>query len=227
MVSGEDAFLFGGRPGSVRITIQNEESERKTRRIEWRLFQASSSTIAPAGERAALGEREFPAGQGSIIKLPVKPPEVRTITTFVLKVWAGTEELGRARITVCPAKLFSGLKASGIEVREPDELLGPLLKGAENEGETRLTIVRLQDREAEWSKKELAPAVLYIVGPGVQGAERLMPLKFPAEKGRRTAILQDWFVPDLDRNPLSQLRLLRAIDLILNPEQVQSPEPGG
>lgn len=51
-----------------------------------------------------------------------------------------------------------------------------------------------------------------------------MPLKFGHGEGFKSAILQDWFIPDLEQNALSQLRLLRAIDLMLKPDQVQKPE---
>jgi hypothetical protein len=223
LVAGDEVFLFGGRTEPTPLTVRNEGTENQTLSLEWQLFQSTSATIAPIGERTSLGQQEFPAGQDAIVRIPVEPPEVRAITKFVVKVWAGRNELGQVGVTVCPTNLFSQLKGLGIEVQEPAELVARLLKGTENQADKRLNIVRVPTRDTDWNRDELAPAVLYIIGLGVQGAERLMPLKISNEEGRRVGILQDWFVPDLEKSALSQLRLLRSIDLLINPDQVRSP----
>ena len=85
LVPGEELFLFGGRSSSVPLTIRNNEAEKQTQPLEWRLYQSSSATISPAGQRASLGEREFPARQDSVIRIALEPPEVRAITKFLVR----------------------------------------------------------------------------------------------------------------------------------------------
>jgi hypothetical protein len=64
---------------------------------------------------------------------------------------------------------------------------------------------------------------LFIVGPGVTGSEKLLPFKSLNRKNLRAAVLQEWFVPEIKTDALSQLRLLRALQFIAKPEQENDP----
>jgi hypothetical protein len=94
--------------------------------------------------------------------------------------------------------------------------------------EAKLLIVRLPNAAAEtnWNDQRNISSLptLFIVSRGVTAAEKLLPTKFlHTSRGGRVAIVQDWFVPDLKENALSQVRLLRAIQLLVNPEKEPNP----
>ncbi len=151
-------------------------------------------------------------------------------------VFSNETEIGALNITVVPPKIFSRLKELNLKqilLYEPAALLRPLLDdtGAEitqePSPEVNLQIVHLPnlDAEATWINRAFSNSVptLFITGRGVSGAEKLLPIKSVQKNDRRAVVLQDWFIPDLQDNPLSQLRLLRAVQLVCKPELELAP----
>ena len=242
IVPGEEQFVFGGRAAEVRVTVRNPDAEAAEAELSWRLYQASSATIAPVSERTALDPIIFPAGREVVLEIPLAAPETRTITSFLVKIWEGEDELGAVKLRVCPEGLWKGVEriAGEIAVYEPEAQLGPLLRGqglavtdlAEEKlkgGAGTLVMVRLPSRAAEQEWQSTAAdlpescAVLFLVSPGVTGAELLAPLKRVRKGGREMMLVQEWFVPELEESPLSQLRLLRATELLLKPDSGKFP----
>jgi hypothetical protein len=240
LLPGGEIFLVGNKSGKVPVTIENSSRELKSAEVRYRLFQASSATLAPLGETVSLGRKEFPQEQAAVFSIAVTPPEVRTITRCVLKIYADGEELGVVNFDICPQKLLARLTAlvEAVALHEPDNLLRQLLDEngvkvweAETEPKPKVVMVRLpnQEAEAKWKNETEVPhaAILFIVGRGVTGSERLLPVKLLNDsKNRRIAVVQEWFVPDLKENALSQLRFLRAIELLVQPDKERAPAPG-
>jgi hypothetical protein len=236
LVPAQDASLFAGVKGNVPLTFQHDDSETVTSELTYRIYQASSATLAPLGEKIPIPHQSFPAAASLTVHIPFTPPDVRAITSFVLKVSSGDEELGSANITVVPPRVFARLNDLNLKkvfLLETDPSLGPLLEQAPLEttddasAEVGLRIVRLPDppAESDWKDRANKNSVptLFIVGRGVTGAEKLLPVKAISRNDHRSVIVQDWFVPDLKENPLSQLRLLRAIQSLVKPEGELDP----
>ena len=237
-VGKTESFLFTGKPGKVQVALENNTAERVKQPLNYRIFQASSATLAPLGERQSLGEMEFPPGQAAIISIPFAPPDVRAITLFVMKVYLGEEAVASMNITAFPPKIFSRLTETGIaeiHLHEPDSLLRPVLEASgvkvtdrATASEAKLLLVRLPNAAAEtdWNEQREVTSLptLFIIGRGVTGSEKLLPTKFlQPEQGGRVAIVQDWFIPDIKENALSQVRLLRAIQILLTPDKESNP----
>jgi hypothetical protein len=237
VVPAHDVFLFAGVKGNIPITFQNESDDTIMQELTYRIYQASSATIVPLGEKAPLPQQTFPSQASVTIALPLTPPEVRAITPFILKVYLNDAEIGALNITVVPPKVFSRLKELKLKqifLYEPAPWLRPLLD--ENDVEitdepspdVNLQIVHLPNPDAEMSWRNRASSnsvpTLFITGRGVPGAEKLLPTKSVQKNDRPTLVLQDWFIPDLQENPLSQLRLLRAIQLVCKPELELAPD---
>lgn len=233
----DEQFVFGGGRQSVFIPIENSGAELQSLALQARLFQASSAVLAPVAEKFRVAESVFPPGQKTLVPIAFEAPEAGRITSYVLKAYAAEDEIGSVKVRICPTNLLAGIKRLVPEVAlfESGELLGSILAqsgipvtGMEADSTpARLMLVRLASAADEKAWSELDPpagsAVLFIVSPGVTGAEQLMPLKFSEHTHARAAILQDWFVPDISRSPLSQLRLLRAIDLLMQPGTIKTP----
>jgi len=236
LVPAQDVFIFAGVKGKIPVTVQNDAEEAITQDLSYRIYQASSATLVPLDEKAPIPQQSFPSLASLTIALPFTPPEVRAITPFILKVFSNETEIGALNITVVPPKVFSRLKELKLKqilLYEPATWLRPLLdeNGVEitdeSSPEVNLHIVHLPnpDAEATWKDRALSNSVptLFITGRGVSGAEKLLPTKSVQKNDRRAVVLQDWFIPDLQENPLSQLRLLRAIQLACKPELELAP----
>lgn len=234
-----DVYCFAGVESKVPVSIRNSGNEQVNSDVSYRIFQASSATLAPLDGKKPVGEKRFDADEAITFSIPFKAPEVRTITRFVMKITAGEGELGSVRITVVPQRLFSQFAKDiegSVELAEPEPLIGPILTDSgvllsENSEapEAKIAIVRLPNKtaEGEWNEgraktKEKVPT-LFIVSPGVTGFEKLLPIKSTAREGNRFVVLQDWFLPEMKTDALSQLRLLRALQLLAKPGQELDP----
>jgi hypothetical protein len=237
VVPAQDVFLFAGAKGNIPVTVQNAGEEAITQELSYRIYQASSAILVPLGEKAPIPQQSFPSLASLTIALPFTPPEVRAITPFILKVYLNDTEIGALNITVVPPKVFNRLKELNLKqilLYEPAPWLRPLLdeNGVEITDEpspdVNLQIVHLPNPDAEMSWRDRASSnsvpTLFITGRGVSGAEKLLPTKSVPKNDRRAVVLQDWFIPDLQDNPLSQLRLLRAIQLACKPELELAPD---
>lgn len=241
VLEGEEAFVFAGEAGRVRVLVANGGGEMREG-LGYRLFQASSATLAPVGEREEMEEVSFPPGQTVAVEIPVVAPEARAITSYLVKLYKGEEEIGAVRFRGCPEKLLEGLeKLSGaVALFEPESSWANVFEQQEvpfvdathsdiKSFEGKLLVARLPNPDAEEQWKSFLPdlppqaSILLLVSPGVTGAELLAPIKFGQKAGQRVAVVQDWFLPALAESPLSQLRLLRVAELLLDPASVKFP----
>lgn len=239
----DEQFFFAATESTLSIAIENS-SDAPLTGFQYQLFQASSATLAPVTEIRSLEAAAFPPAQVTLARIPISSPPVRAITPFVLKLFFRDTELGSVPLRVCPTNLLAGLNslAPRLALHEPDDLLASLLHKnaisftpasveAFREFSDGLLLVRLTDKQQLpalldiTSALPLRSSVLYIVSPGVPSAEKLLPLKITKGTAHPSAILQDWFVPDLNSSPLSQLRFLRSLELLLKPELVKTPQP--
>jgi hypothetical protein len=237
-VAGDsEIFLFAGRQARIPITIRNSTEEPISASLEHRIYQASSAVAAPISEKAAFPVQTFPAGANVTASIAFVAPELRSITPFVVKISTAKDEVvGSVNFTVVPANLFARLKEMDLKqiyLHEATPMIRPLLAETgvevvdEESPETSLVIVHLPGTEAEVNWRDAASSsrapTLFICGPGVTGAEKLLPAKLVQKEGRRALVLQEWFVPGLKENALSQLRLLRAIQLLCKPDLELNP----
>lgn len=239
LVGPADLYRFAGAATKVPLTVQSSASAEVKSALSYRIYQASSATVAPLGDPKEIGEKQLEPDEAITFSVPFEAPEVRAITRFVMKVRAGEEELGSVAITVVPQKLFAQLAKDlegSVELFEPEPALASILTesgvqlNADSEtSSSKIAVVRLPSKAAEQDWKEQHANIkqtlptLFIVGPGVTGSEKLLPFKSLNRKNFRAAVLQEWFVPEIKTDALSQLRLLRAVQSIAKPEQENDP----
>ncbi len=237
LLPSEESFVFSGTPAEINLPIQNSGFTSSSPTLFYRLWQISSSTLAPVGDKVAIKSSVLPAGETIVLNLKIPTPPVRTITPFLIKISDEAADLGAIPVRVCPTNLLAGIKGltDQLALYDPGSNLKPVFQRdglavcetSDPNFTGKLLLVRLasKDEELAWGHQESPPAVsaIYIVSSGVTGAERLLPVKVSTANGRLIAIVQDWFIPDFAHAPLSQLRLLHIVELILKPELVKTP----
>ncbi len=240
MLPSDEIYIFAGTQHHLPITLKNEGTKSEDTGLKCRLFQASSSTLAPASAPQNIPSFSIPAGTVSTIHVPFDLPETRSITTFHLKVYQSEQDLGSLIIRACPTNLLSGLKslASEIVLFDPANswkqlfvangiTVSDLTPAPVTDSKAKVLLANFTSKQAEEEFQKLQDGSspqwpsIFIVSTGVTSSEKLVPLK--TVSGRKAIVVQDWFLPSPATNALAQLRLLRAFELLLKPELVKTP----
>jgi hypothetical protein len=239
--------VMAGETRTITVVWRNASDEVLDVEIHLRLYQASSATVAPLADRPWKRIEILP-GQTVLESVQLHFPAVNTETRFLIQWLAGTNQvIGLTQVLVYPTNLLAAFKAMAgpgpMGVLDPQGQLKALLKAAGVEFEDlgcrelgsfpgRLAILgpfrspnqygtRFVDRVRKLAAKGVA--VVWIVPPTNQ-ASRLKPSFYPLPFGTGNVVVaQATLIPDLADNPVSQLHLIRLVELALKPEPLDLP----
>ena len=247
--SNKPQHLFAGAADRVVVTWHNSGNVPLDLPVCTRLFQASSSTVAPLSEVPWKRLRVLP-GQTVLESAALSFPAVKAETRFVIQWLDGTNDVvGTMDVLVYPPDLLKDLKPllgeEPLGVFDPLNHLKPLLKAAKVEVDDledagleryhgKLAIIgpfatKAQMREtlANRSVKALAAkgvAVVWIQPPPDQRSE-LKPSFYTVPEGRGAVVVaQAELVAELGERPQAQLNLIRLARLALQPQPLQLPD---
>lgn len=243
LLTPQEQFLFAGNPAEVTAVVRNTGASDLKDALETRLFLASAASMAPVHERQPLPEASFPARQAVVLTLSVPLPSVRVISRGVVKLYRAGEEFGSLPVRLVPEKPWSGFEAlagkpagcwpNQAALHSALEHRGLALQALDDDSvrtfDGCLILVALRDSSQEAAWQETAKsvpagcAVLILAAPATRAAELLLPVQWAETGGHRMALVQDWFVPDLDQSSLSHVRLMRVVEALLRPETLRIP----
>jgi len=242
--------LFGGAERRITATFQNPGNRPTNVAVTLRLLQTSSATAVFIREKPWKTLRVLP-GQTVVETATLELPDVRAETRFVLQWLAATNRLlGLTEILAYPTNLLFELEAlagepDALGVFDPRDELKPALRAVgvafRDLAETgvadfrgRLAILGpfraraelpgdLSERIREMASKGVAAVWLL---PPPRPRDKLAPSFYSVPVGRGTVVVvQDGLVPDLARQPGTQLALLHCCRLALQPEPPSLPNP--
>ena len=101
-----EQLVFGGGSSRIQTIFRNRTEHQVKLALSSRLYQASSSTLAPIEESKPLRTITVEGGQAIIETIGVKLPAVRSETTFILQWHNEESKLGRTVIHVFPTNLL-------------------------------------------------------------------------------------------------------------------------
>ncbi len=126
--------VFAGGPAKAALILRNPDGDRREQELSIRIFQLSSATAMPIGERQPWKKVQMLGGQTVIGSVPVTLPEIRAATFFRIEVSSPDGVVARLPILACPRDLLQRLAAFGGEtpvgIYDPEARLKPLLHEA-------------------------------------------------------------------------------------------------
>jgi hypothetical protein len=203
--------------------------------LRWRLFQATSSTLAPMGDERPWHAVSLRPGQALLEDLEVELPEVRAATLFHIVWYDGGEKIGATLLRVFPENLL--LRLSTLAGDTPVGLVDP--EGRFTNALGRLRYESLSEAEhitatdarliliapfgpahevaglakALKAKAASGAAVVWAQAQNPRNVE-LVPSTYLLETGgRRVVITSAQTVSDLAGSPRAQVHLLRMAEL--------------
>ena len=140
---GPEPALFGDGKRTFRAPFRNTGDSAIEAHLEFRLYQASASTLAPLGDLRTWRTVPLGAGQTIVESVEVELPTVRGETGFQVIWFDGRTKLGATSLRIFPDELLKPLAALGGDA--PVGLIDP-----EGQFKTALAAVRVQElKEAE------------------------------------------------------------------------------
>ena len=140
---GPEPALFGDGKRTFRALFRNTGDSAIEAHLEFRLYQASASTLAPLGDLRTWRTVPLGAGQTIVESVEVELPTVRGETGFQVIWFDGRTKLGATSLRIFPDELLKPLAALGGDA--PVGLIDP-----EGQFKTALATVRVQElKEAE------------------------------------------------------------------------------
>jgi hypothetical protein len=250
LAPAEPVLVFGGKEQSVQIIFKNPTEKMLASVLRTRLFQASSATLMPIGEWKVWKTLETLPGQTLIENFAANFPAVREMTEFRLRVSEGEKQIADLEIRVVPADLLKQLSAlagkTPIDVFDPDNQLKPLLKkqnvefqDLENDAvfdgfhgvlavigpflSTNSLPLDLRDRVIKKLKETKKPIGMVWLQPLGSASEQLFSAYFVQQGESNVFVVPGKAVRNLVESPQSQLNLIRAATLALQPDLFQLP----
>jgi hypothetical protein len=243
--------FFGPGLRTLPVLLRNNSNRDVTTKLRFRLFQTSSATAIPLGEKP-WKQYQFLPGQTVVESATVDFPAVKAETRFLVKWLAGTNEvLGTTEVLVYPTNLLRELGTLAGEeplgVFDPQNALKPLLKSAGVEFsdladagteayQGKLVLAGPFQNRSEM-RNGLATQLQALARKGVgvvwiqpppqkdaQHRERLKPSFYLVPEGKgAVVIVQPALVQNLPRDPQAQLNLVEFARLALHPEPLSLP----
>lgn len=243
-----DAFVFSGKNRQLEVTFYNPNPAADFyRTIRTRIYQTSSSTLAPIGEAQVWKKLIVLSGQKIIENATFDFPEVRTVTEFQICWLAENTEVGRTTVRVCPTNLLAEISLLAsykpIAVLDPQNQLTPLLKqsnvqfhdfdlnNAFGNSAGELAILGPFNKTDD-GLDDLAKAIAKATRPVTvvwiqQLSTRIhsVPNMYFLQKGLvRVAVVDAALVADLSHSALAQINLLRCVKVAQDPEAITRPK---
>lgn len=243
----ETPLLFAGKEQSIEIVFKNPTDKPILSEVHTQLFQASSASLMPTAPSKLWKQLQVLPRQTVIEKISVDVPAVRGITEFRVRFSENGIRIGNLKVRAVPGDLLKQLSdLTGkipVGIFDPDNQLKPLLQknkvefqdlenGAGFDGFTgKLAIIgpfrsqnsvpaNLQKRIAAQREKPLA--ILWIQPPESK-SDPLLPLYFVRNGQNNIAVVNATVIAGLAATPKSQLGLVHAAELALNPALIHFP----
>jgi hypothetical protein len=238
-----DSFVFAGKDRQIEVCFRNTENSDLTAQISTRLYQASSSTLAPIGELRVWKSLHVNGSQRIIETASFDFPDVRAVTEFQIRWLDGAKELGKTLVQVSPTNLLQEITAltsnKVVGVFDPENHLGPVLKEAnvkfrkvdsdleDFRGSLALFGPFTDDENIPQTVSAFAKTKHPVTIVWMQHFSARLP-KVPnfylVELGRaRVAVVDASLVADLAHSALAQINLLRCIRTAQHPEKLKLP----
>ena len=236
--------VFAGKAQTIHVTFHNRGGQKSETEIRTRLFQASSSSLAPVGEVQGWKKLEILAGQTVLENFEVNCPEVKTILRFQLQ-WTDDKDgrLGKTDLIACPADALKTLKTLGgdkpIGIWDPSGKMKPLLEALKVEVEDLTAGTSFDAFHGKlailgpFPTKDTMPSgfrenvkKLAERGVGVVWIQPFSDAALSASATRMGAgvlvLARPAMISDLAETPLSQLRLLELARIATSPDTILS-----
>ncbi|MEY2409609.1 MAG: hypothetical protein QOF48_2279 [Verrucomicrobiota bacterium] len=110
---GPEPALFDNGRRSVRVLFRNSGDSAIAAHLEFRLYQASSSTLAPLGDVRPWRLVPLGAGQTVVESIELELPAVRGETGFQVVWFNGKTKLGATSLRIFPDELLKQLTVLG------------------------------------------------------------------------------------------------------------------
>lgn len=243
--------VFSGEHRVLSVQLSNKGDHMVEHALSTRLWQASSATLMPVGERVPWKTMQILPGQTVLEKLDQSFPDIQTVTLFELAILdSNTNELGRLRVRVCPRDILSqvarlsGGKPPG--VLDPENTVKPTLMqqrvlfqdlddnaGFDNFSGALAIIgpVTRDRRESEAQSQRVTKALskrplslVWILPPQIDG-DALPGMWMIRYETQAVVMVQSSEIANLATSPTSQIHLLQAVSLARKPELLQLPKP--
>lgn len=239
-----DPFVFCGPSRQLDITFHNTATEDFNATINVRIFQASSSTLAPIGPEHDWKKLHILTGQKIIETTSFDFPEVRALTLFQIR-WLNDrhEEIGKTTVHVLPTNVLAQISVltsnTVVGLIDPDDKLKPALKKAavkfheltaENpfanfRGNLAL-IAPSSDPEfvnAALKSGTKHPLTILWMRDFNQRIGPVPNMYFVRAGQAQVAVVDATLFTDLEHAALAQINLLRSIKTAQHPEKLQLP----
>jgi hypothetical protein len=235
VVAEEPVTVFGGGKRTVRIQLRNPTAASIEATLRWRLFQATSSTLAPTGDERPWHAVSLRPSQALLENLEVELPEVRAASLFHIVWYEGNDKIGATLLRVFPENLLRRLTTlagdAPVGLVDPEgrftNALGSLryesLSEAEQVAATDARLILIAPfgpahhvaglAKALKAKAASGAAVVWAQPPNPRSAE-LLPSTYLLEAGdSRVVITSAQTLSDLADSPRAQIHLLRLAEL--------------
>jgi hypothetical protein len=242
---GQPTAVFGQGKRSIRVLFRNAGDRAVETNLRWRLYQASSSTLAPMGETQPWRMVPLGAGQTVIETLEIDLPQVRSESAFQV-VWFDREtKLGATPLRVFPDSLLQRLTAlagdAPVGLVDPEGQFKPVLAGLRVEElkeaedisatEARLILIapmNLTNRPAGLhatvkKKARGGVAFVWVQAPTHRRPEPLPSTYLLEEGSGRVIVTSSTTVSSLAESPRAQLNLLRMAELAIGKAKLEWP----
>lgn len=240
------ANVFGGRTHETVVSFRNTQAASYDLKLAFRLFQASTSTLAPVTELRSWKELKIPGNLTASETVQVPLPEVRGATTFYVAWFDGERKLGTTKVRVFPAKLLERLSAingqGSIALFDPEQKMQAAFGDLPLDSLSDLTGVRECSAKliivAEMSNaarpNRLASALKEKAAGGQsivwfdQRAHPDLPIEprafvVPGTTEGGIVVADPATIADLKDSPAAQLTLIRFAELALHKTRLELP----
>jgi hypothetical protein len=239
------ASVFGNGRRTIRFQFRNSGGQPVEAKLSFRLFQVSSSMLAPLGEARTV--RSFPLGAGQTVveSVEVELPPVRGESGFQLSWFDSEKKVGTTSVRVFPDDLLRSLSTLGgdtpVGVLDPEghfksalAALRPTeLKEAEDLSSTESRLILIAPMAAAnrpagllnaLKKRALnGAAVVWVQSPGRPASETWPEAYLLNEGTGRVVIAAAGAVLPLAESPRAQLRLVHLAELATGKARLDWP----
>ena len=235
VVAEEPIAVFGGGKRTVRIEFRNSTAAPIETSLRWRLYQATSSTLAPTGDEHPWHSISLRPTQALSESLEIDLPEVRAASLFHIVWYDGDGKIGATLLRVFPENLLSRLTAlagdSPVGLVDPEghftnalgRLRYDLLSEAEHITATDARLILIAPfgpahqvaglANALKAKAASGAAVVWAQAPDPRHAEVLPSTYLLEIGGNRVVITSAQTLSNLADSPRAQTHLLRLAEL--------------
>lgn len=238
--------FFGGSPRLLVARFRNPTDQPLEENLQFRLYQASASTLAPVAELKPWKTLRLSSRQTVLESVSVDLPDVRGETVFQLIWFSGEKKLGAIPVRAFPAELLKPLTTlagdAPVGLLDPDgawkaafaRVPTQELKEAEDilATESKLLVVApvsASNRPAGLAgaikaKAARGAAIVWIQASAQRAPDSLPDAYVVNESAGNVVVADPSTVNDLVHSPRSQQNLIRLAELATGHRKLDLPE---